>query len=452
MFTNLSDRLGQIFDKLKRRGALSEADVVAALREVRVALLEADVALPVVKDFIEQVKEKAVGQDVLKSVTPGQMVVKVVHDHLVEVLGSENVELNLKSISPVVVMVVGLQGSGKTTSTAKIARLLATKHRKKVLMASTDIYRPAAREQLAVLGKQAGVSTPDIIEDEKPLAIARRAYETGKFENVDVVFLDTAGRLHVDEPLMAELTEIRDDLNPSEILLVADAMTGQDAVNVAKTFQDRVGLTGIVLSRIDGDARGGAALSMRSVTGCPIKFSGTGERIEEIEPFYPERIADRILDMGDVVTLVEKAGETLDREEAEKLAKKVQKGKFDLDDLASQLRQISKMGGLSGLMGMLPGIGKMKNQIKDAGLDDKMVARQLAIISSMTPAERRNPDLLKASRKRRVAAGSGVTVPEVNRLLKQYQQMRLAMKRMGKLGEKGIRRHGIKGLLSPKGN
>ena len=452
MFQNLTDRLNTIFSKLTKRGALSEEDVIAALREVRIALLEADVALPVVKDFIEQVKQKAIGQEVLKSITPGQQVVKIVHDHLIEVLGGgqEETALNLKAQPPVVILMIGLQGSGKTTSTAKIAYFLKEKQRKKCLMASTDIYRPAAREQLEILGAQAGIDTLPILAEEKPVAIAKRAYEKARLEGYDVLFVDTAGRLHIDDALMDELAQLRDLLNPKELLLAADAMTGQDAVTIAKEFKEKIGVTGIVLSRVDGDARGGAALSMRHVTGCPIKFVGIGERIQQLEIFHPDRIASRILDMGDIVSLVEKAAEALDQNEADALAKKMQKGSFDLDDMAKQLAQITKMGGLGGIMGMLPGIGKIKDQIAAAGVDDKMVKRQIAIIQSMTRKERKNYKLLNGSRKRRVAEGSGTNVPEVNRLLKQYQDMMLAMKRLNKMGQKGLMRHGMGGLLSSK--
>ena len=446
MFETLSQRLGDALDRLRRRGALSEADVETALREVRVALLEADVALPVVKDFIAQVKEKAVGGTVLKSVTPGQMVVKIVHDHLVEMLGGESRGLDLDAPAPVPVLMVGLQGSGKTTSTAKIARRLQVRERRKVLMASLDTRRPAAQEQLALLGAQIGVRVLPIVPGEPPLAIARRALQTARLEGYDAVLLDTAGRLHIDDALMAEVAAVRDAVEPVETLLVADAMTGQDAVNVAAAFHRRVGLTGIVLTRVDGDARGGAALSMRAVTGCPIKLIGVGEKLDALEDFHPDRIAGRILGMGDVVGLVEKAAETIEQEEAEKLARKMQKGQFDLDDLAKQLRQLQKMGGLGGVMGMLPGIGKLQKQLAGARVDEKMLTRQQAILSSMTKLERRRPELIKASRKQRIAAGSGTSVPEVNRLLKQHQEMSRMMKQMSKLGQKGLMRHGLPGL------
>jgi signal recognition particle subunit SRP54 len=448
MFESLSNRFNDVFDRLRRRGALTEADVDAAMREIRVALLEADVALPVVKSFVDGVRAKAVGQDVLRSVSPAQMVVKIVHDHLVESLGSDQSgALNLNAVPPVVIMMVGLQGSGKTTTSAKLARLLKDRERRKVLLASLDVNRPAAQEQLAVLAKQVDVSSLPVVMLERPVAIAKRALDTGKREGYDVVILDTAGRLHIDEPLMQEVAAVRDATNPTETLLVADALTGQDAVNLAKSFAERIGITGIVLTRIDGDARGGAALSMRAVTGQPIKFVGTGEKLDAIEAFHPDRIAGRILGMGDVVGLVEKAAETIDREEAEKLAKKLQKGSFDMDDLASQLKQLRKMGGMGGVMGMLPGINKVKKQLEEANIDEKILKRQEAIISSMTQKERRNPKLLDGSRRRRIAAGSGTTVPEINRLLKQYQDMADMMKRMNKLGKKGLSRHGVQALL-----
>ncbi|MEJ1995713.1 MAG: signal recognition particle protein [Limibacillus sp.] len=464
MFESLQERLGGVFDSLKRRGALSEADVSEALREVRVALLEADVALPVVKDFVEQVKAKAVGQEVLRSVQPGQQVVKIVHDELVAMLGgapeegqeggkqppqpgqSPSLGLNLKASPPVPILMVGLQGSGKTTTTAKIAKRLTEREKKKVLMASLDVRRPAAQEQLALLGLQASVATLPIVPMENPVMITRRALQTARREGYDVVLLDTAGRLAIDEELMAEVAAVRDAAQPAETLLVADAMTGQDAVNVASAFNEKVGLTGLVLTRVDGDARGGAALSMRAVTGCPIKLIGTGEQIDKIEVFHPERIAGRILGMGDVVSLVEKAAETIEQDEAEKLAKKMQAGKFDMDDFASQLRQMLKMGGLSGMMGLLPGVGKIKDQLKDAKIDDSMVNKQLAIISSMTKQERKRPELIKASRKQRIAKGSGTTVQEVNKLMKQHMEANRMMKKVKKMGKKGLMRHGLPGM------
>jgi signal recognition particle subunit SRP54 len=461
MFEGLSGRLGDIFDRLRKRGALSEADVSAALREVRVALLEADVALPVVKDFVDKARERAVGAEVLRSVTPGQQVIKIVHDCLIEMLGGTPGEMpdlnaatpiNLIAVPPVPVLMVGLQGSGKTTTTGKLALRLKDRDNKKVLMASLDTRRPAAQEQLKILGEQIGVTTLPIIVGQEPLAIARRAMERGRLEGFDVVLLDTAGRLAIDEELMAEVVAIRDATKPTETLLVADAMTGQDAVNVARTFHERVGVTGIVLTRVDGDSRGGAALSMRAVTGQPIKLIGVGEKMDALELFHPDRIANRILGMGDVVSLVERAAQTIEKEDAEKLAAKIQKGEFDLEDLASQLRQMRKMGGLQGLMGMLPGVGKIKDQMKTAGMDDKMIKRQEAIISSMTPVERRNPKIIHAKRKIRIAAGSGSTVQDVNKLLKQHQQMADMMKRMKKLGKAGMMRGMPKlppGMLPP---
>ena len=437
MFDTLSDRLGGIFDKLTRRGALRESDVEEAMREVRRALLEADVALPVARDFIAAVKERALGAEVLKSVTPGQMVVKIVHDHLVEVLGGEDAPLNTNVTPPAVIMMIGLQGSGKTTTTAKIAKRLTAREKKRVLMASLDVRRPAAQEQLRILGEQVDVDTLPMVAGQDPVAIARRATEAARLGGYDVVMLDTAGRLHVDDALMAEMVEIRDVSTPHETLLVADALTGQDAVNVARSFTDAVGLTGIVLTRIDGDARGGAALSMRAETGQPIKLVGTGEKLDDLEDFHPQRIAGRILDMGDVVSLVERAAETLDAEKAERIAAKMKKGSFDLEDLSEQLNQMKKLGGMAGVMGMLPGIGKMKKQMAGANLDEGMIGRQQAIISSMTPAERRNPKVLNASRKKRVAAGSGTSVQEINKLVKMHRQMADMMKKLGKRGGMG---------------
>ncbi|MFE0754924.1 signal recognition particle protein [Inquilinus sp. NPDC058860] len=461
MFEGLSGRLGDIFDRLRKRGALTEADVGAALREVRVALLEADVALPVVKDFVDKARERAVGAEVLRSVTPGQQVIKIVHDCLIEMLGGTPGEapdlnaatpINLIAVPPVPVLMVGLQGSGKTTTTGKLALRLKDRDNRKVLMASLDTRRPAAQEQLKILGEQIGVTTLPIVPGQEPLAIARRAMERGRLEGFDVVLLDTAGRLAIDEELMAEVVAIRDATKPTETLLVADAMTGQDAVNVARTFHERVGVTGIVLTRVDGDSRGGAALSMRAVTGQPIKLIGVGEKMDALELFHPDRIANRILGMGDVVSLVERAAQTIEKADAEKLAAKIQKGEFDLEDLASQLRQMRKMGGLQGLMGMLPGVGKIKDQMKTAGMDDKMIKRQEAIISSMTPIERRNPKIIHAKRKVRIAAGSGTSVQDVNKLLKQHQQMADMMKRMKKLGKAGMMRGMPKlppGMLPP---
>ena len=448
LFDGLGSRLGDIFDRLKRKGALTEEDVNSALREIRVALLEADVALPVVKSFVDGVRDKAVGQEVLRSVTPGQMVVKIVHDHLVATLGGAgDGALNLNAVPPVALMLVGLQGSGKTTTAAKLARLLKEREKKKVLLASLDVARPAAQEQLATLAGQIGVASLPIVTGERPVAIAKRALDQGRREGFDCVILDTAGRLHVDEPLMQEVASVHQAAQPTETLLVVDSLSGQDAVNVGKAFAERLAITGIVLTRIDGDARGGAALSMRAVTGKPIKLLGTGEKMDALEPFHAERIASRILGMGDVVGLVEKAAENVDRDEAEALARKMEKGSFDLDDLASQLRQLKKMGGMGGILGHLPGIAKVKKQLDEARIDETVIKRQEAILSSMTKAERRNPKLLNASRRQRVAAGSGTSVPEINRLIKQFMDMAQMMKRMGKLGKKGLARHGISALL-----
>lgn len=448
MFESLSNRLSSVFDRLRGRGALSETDVLEAMREVRLALLEADVALPVVKDFITKVRERAVGQEVLRSVTPGQQVVKIVNDVLIEQLGGEGaVPLNLNVAAPVPVLMVGLQGSGKTTTAGKIALMLRTKERRRILLASLDTQRPAAQLQLAQLAERAEVTSLPIIQGQTPVEIAARAMDTGRREGFDVVILDTAGRLSIDEELMDEVRAIRAATNPAETLLVVDAMTGQDAVNTARAFNEAVGVTGIVMTRMDGDARGGAALSMRAITGAPIKLTGSGEKLDALEPFHPERVAGRILGMGDIVSLVEKAAETIDKEEAEKLAAKMAKGKFDLEDYANQLKQIGKMGSLSGIMGMLPGMGKIKEQLAGANLDTTILKRQAAIISSMTVKERRDPDIIKASRKKRIAAGAGASVQEINQLLKQFDQMTTMMKRMNKLGQKGLMRGGLGALM-----
>ena len=436
MFDTLSDRLGSVFDRLRGRGALSEADVRAAMREVRVALLEADVALPVARDFVEQVTEKAVGQEVLRSVTPGQMVVKIVHDALVETLGAETAELELNVSPPAVIMMVGLQGSGKTTTTAKLAKRLSERERKRVLMASLDVARPAAQEQLAVLGRQAEVDTLPIVAGQQPVDIAKRAIQSAKLQAYDVVLLDTAGRLHVDDQLMGEMKAVAAASQPAETLLVVDALTGQDAVNVAKGFAAEVNLTGVILTRLDGDARGGAALSMRAVTGKPIKFAGVGEAIDKLEAFHPQRVAGRILGMGDVVSLVERAAETIKVEDAEKLAAKMAKGKFDLDDLWAQLRQMQRMGGLGALAGMMPGLKGMKGAM-DQAQDSKALVHMEAMLSSMTAKERVKPELINAKRKIRIAKGSGTTVQEINKLLKMHQEMASAMKRLKKMGGLG---------------
>ncbi len=447
MFDTLSDRLNNVFDRLRGRGALGEQDVRDAMREVRIALLEADVALPVARDFIARVTERAVGQEVLKSVTPGQQVIKIVNDELIAMLGGEEEgageasPINLDVKPPAVVMMVGLQGSGKTTSTAKIAKLLKEKQGKKPLMASLDVNRPAAQEQLAILGEQAGVATLPIVQGQQPVDIAKRAMESARLQNVDVLLLDTAGRLHVDEALMAEMKAVAGVSSPAEVLLVVDSLTGQDAVNVAQSFTNEVPLTGVVLTRMDGDARGGAALSMRAVTGKPIKFAGTGEKLDAIERFHPARVADRILGMGDVVSLVEKAAESIKAEEAEELANRMMKGKFDLNDLRKQLQQMQNMGGLGMLAGMMPGMKKAKQAMAGAEMDDKVLVHMDAVISSMTKKERANPALLNAKRKKRVAAGSGRSVQEVNKILKMHQEMGRAMKQIRKMG-------GMKGLAA----
>jgi signal recognition particle subunit SRP54 len=436
MFDSLSEKLGGILDRLTRRGALSEADVDASLREVRRALLEADVALDVARAFADGVKKQAVGVEVMKSVTPGQMVVKIVHDQLVATLGAQGQAIELNAAPPVAFMMVGLQGSGKTTTTAKLARRLADRQKKKVLMASLDVRRPAAMEQLAVLGRETGIDTLPVVEGQQPPQIAKRALEVGRLAGYDVVLLDTAGRTTLDDEMMSEAAEVKRAANPHEVLLVADALTGQDAVNLARAFDERVGLTGIVLTRVDGDGRGGAALSMRAVTGKPIKLIGTGEKLDALEDFDPARIAGRILGMGDIVALVEKAAANIDAERAARTAERMRKGAFDLSDLREQLMQMQAIGGMAGLMGMMPGMAKVKNQIANSGIDDKVLKRQVAIIDSMTPKERRNPDILKASRKKRIAAGSGTRPEAINKLLKMHRGMADMMKAMGS-GKRG---------------
>jgi signal recognition particle subunit SRP54 len=446
MFDRLSEKLSGILDRLTRRGALTKADVDEALREVRRALIEADVALDVARAFVERVRERAVGVEVVKSVTPGQMVVKIVHDELVATLGSDAQSVDLNAPAPVAIMMVGLQGSGKTTTTAKLAKRFTDLAKRKVLMASLDVRRPAAMEQLAVLGKQVAVDTLPVVEGQAPAQIAGRALQAGRLGGYDVVLLDTAGRTTLDEAMMAEAAEVRRAAQPHEVLLVADALTGQDAVNLARAFDERVGLTGIVLTRVDGDGRGGGALSMRAVTGKPIKLIGTGEKMDALESFDPARIAGRILGMGDIVALVEKAAANLDAEKAARAAEKMRKGAFDLTDLRDQLAQMQTLGGMSGMMAMLPGVAKMKNQLASAHLDDKLLKRQMAIIDSMTPKERRAPDILKASRKKRIAAGSGTKVEEINRLLKMHRQMADMMKAMG-----GAKRGPLAGLAQAMG-
>jgi len=448
MFETLSGRLSGVFDKLTRQGALSDEDVSTALREVRVALLEADVSLPVARDFVKRINEKASGQAVTKSVTPGQQVVKIVHDELVRVLAGDAAAPALKIDSPPApVLMVGLQGSGKTTTTAKLARRWKEREGKRVLMASLDTRRPAAMQQLAILGTQVGVDTLPIVPGQDAVAIAKRAKQQAALGGYDVVMLDTAGRLHVDDELMAEVAAVRDATGPNETLLVVDGLTGQDAVNVAEQFDGRVGLSGVILTRMDGDGRGGAALSMRAVTGKPIRFVGVGEKLDALEEFRPEQVAGRILGMGDIVALVEKAQETLEAEAAERMMKRFQKGQFNMNDLKGQLQQMQKMGGMSGVMGMLPGMGKMQKQMDEAGLDDRMLRRQIALIDSMTKRERRNPDILQASRKKRIAAGAGLEVQELNRLLKMHRQMADMMKKVGGMGKKGLLRGGLASML-----
>ena len=449
MFKSLSDRLTGIFEKIKSKGSLKENDVEEALREVRIALLEADVSLSVVKEFLEKAKKKSVGSKLIKSVSPGQLVVKIVNDTLIEILGHKEDPINLKATPPVIILMVGLQGSGKTTTSAKIAKRLKIKDKKKVLMSSLDVQRPAAQEQLATLGKQVEVNTVDIVPKQTPLEIAKRSLDQARKEGYDVLILDTAGRLQIDKELMGEVESVSKLTNPTEILLVSDAMIGQESVNVAKEFNDKLKLTGIVLTRLDGDARGGAALSMKSVTGCPIKLIGVGEKMEALEIFYPDRIANRILGMGDVVSLVEEASETIKKEDAEKLNKKINEGEFTLDDLAKQLKQMKKIGGLKGILSKLPGASKIQDQMDKAKIDDKLILRQQAIISSMTIEEKNNYKILHASRKKRIALGSGTTIQEVNKLLKQYHSMLKMMKKYGKMDKKTLMRQGFGNMLPP---
>ncbi|OPB30316.1 signal recognition particle protein [Bartonella sp. WD12.1] len=451
MFESLQERLGSILSNLTGRGALSDQDVATALREIRRALLEADVALDVVRSFTDRVHEKAVGSAIVKSIKPGQMVVKIVHDELVSMLGDEAVLSDLNAPAPVVIMLIGLQGSGKTTTTAKLAKRLTDKHNKKVLMASLDTRRPAAQEQLRQLGEQAQLASLPIVSGQSAVDITARAVQAAKLGAYDVLLLDTAGRNHLDDALMIELAEIKALSLPHEIMLVADSLTGQDAVHLARSFDERVGLTGIILTRMDSDGRGGAALSMRAVTGKPIKAIGVGEKIDALEEFHPHRIADRILGMGDIVSLVEKTAEAIDHEKAMNFAKKMQAGKFDLNDLAEQLQKMKKLGGMGSIMGMMPGLGKMKEQIAAAGLNDHLLNRQLAIISSMTFAERANPEILKHSRKQRIAKGSGTNAADINKLLKMHRQMADMMKAMGGKGKGGLMGKMLGGLGSKLG-
>ena len=445
MFENLSDRLSGVFDRLTKQGALSEDDVRAALREVRVALLEADVSLPVTRDFVKRVQKKATGASVTKSITPGQQVVKIVHDELIAMLEGEGDPGALKIDNPPApVLMVGLQGSGKTTTTAKLARRLSEREGKRVLMASLDTNRPAAMEQLAILGTQIGVDTLPIVKGQTAVEIAKRAKQQATLGGYDVYLLDTAGRLHIDETLMDEVLAVRNAVTPRETLLVVDGLTGQDAVNVAAEFDGKVGVTGVVLTRMDGDGRGGAALSMRAVTGKPIRFVGLGEKTDALETFDPKRVAGRILGMGDIVALVEKAQEVLEVEQAERMMKRFQKGLFNMNDLKMQLDQMLKMGGMQGVMGMMPGMGKMQKQVEAAGFDDSMLRQQIALINSMTKKERANPALLQASRKKRIAKGAGLEVSDLNKLLKQHRQMADMMKTMGK---KGMLKQAMSGMF-----
>ncbi|SOH94212.1 signal recognition particle subunit FFH/SRP54 (srp54) [Monaibacterium marinum] len=453
MFENLSDRLSGVLEKLTRQGALTEEDVATALREVRVALLEADVSLPVARDFVKSVQEKATGQAVTKSVSPGQQVIKIVHDALIQTLAGDDANAGELKVSspPAPILMVGLQGSGKTTTTAKLAKRLTDRNKKRVLMASLDTRRPAAMEQLAVLGMQIGVDTLPIVAGQTPVQIAKRAKQQATLGGYDVYMLDTAGRLSIDDELMDEVAAVRDEAKPHETLLVVDGLTGQDAVYTAENFNTRVGISGVVLTRMDGDGRGGAALSMRAVTGKPIKFVGLGEKMDAIEEFHPERIAGRILGMGDIVSLVEKAQEQIEAEQAERMMKRFQKGQFNMNDLKQQLEQMQKMGGMQGVMGMMPGMGKLTKQMDEAGLDDKVLKRQIALIDSMTKQERRNPALLQASRKKRIAKGAGMDVSDLNKLIKMHRQMADMMKKMGKMGKKGLMRGGLSALMGKGG-
>ena len=452
MFESLSDRLGGVFDRLTKQGALSEDDVKTALREVRVALLEADVSLSVARDFIKAVQEKASGQAVTKSVTPGQQVVKIVHDELVHVLAGDGGDGKLKIDNPPApILMVGLQGSGKTTTTAKLAKRMKERDGKRVLMASLDVNRPAAMEQLQILGVQIGVDTLPIVKGENPVQIAKRAKTQASLGGYDVYMLDTAGRLSIDEELMQQVEAVRDVANPRETLLVVDGLTGQDAVSTAENFDDRIGVSGVVLTRMDGDGRGGAALSMRAVTGRPIRYVGLGEKMDAIEEFHADRVAGRILGMGDIVSLVEKAQETIEAEQAERMMKRFQKGRFNMNDMKMQLEQMMKMGGMEGMMGMMPGMKKAAKQIEESGMDDSVLKRQIAMIQSMTKKERANPQLLQASRKKRIAKGAGLEVRELNQLIKMHRQMSDMMKKMGKMGKGGMLKQAMKGMFGKGG-
>jgi len=453
MFDNLSQRLTQTMQKLRGKGRLTEDTIRETLREVRIALLEADVALAVVQSFIGQVKERALGQEVISSLQPGQALVKIVHDELVRIMGEENETLDLKASPPVVVLLAGLQGSGKTTTTAKLARLLKEQSKKKVMVVSCDVYRPAAIEQLETLATQVDVLFHPSSATDKPVAIAKQALDAARKQFVDVLLVDTAGRLHIDTDMMDEIRQLHAAVNPHETLFVVDSMTGQDAANTARAFNDTLALTGVILTKTDGDARGGAALSVRQITGKPIKFVGTGEKIDELQPFHPERVASRILGMGDVLSLVEDVQRHVDKDKAEKLARKIQKGKgFDLDDFRSQLQQMQSMGGMSSLVDKMPGMGQLPDQVKNR-VNDGQTVSMIAIINSMTPQERRFPDVIRGSRKKRIASGSGTKIQDINRMLKQFSQMQRMMKKFGKGGMKGMMRKmaSLKGQLPPGG-
>ena len=448
MFDALSSKLQKTFRNLRGLGKISESNVAESLREVRMALLDADVNFKVAKQFIARVKDKALGEEVIASIQPGQQIVKIINDEMIGLLGTERSNLDLPRgyDQPLSLMMCGLHGSGKTTSSGKLARLLATEGRKPLLVGA-DVYRPAAMDQIETLAKQLDLPCFLMRDEQDVLKIADGAMAKAKADGIDVVIFDTAGRLQIDEPLVQELVRLRDRVQPREILLVLDGATGQEAVSVATHFDEALGITGAILTKLDGDARGGAALSFREVTGKPIKYAGIGEKLDDFEPFHPDRMASRILGMGDVVSLVEKAQGTIEEEEAEALAKKIQKGEFDLDDMAKQLSQMRKMGGLSGMMELLPGVAKAKKQMAEAEIDETALLRQEAIISSMTPKERQRPKLIHASRKKRIAKGSGTVIQDVNKLLKQYKTMRKMMKRMSKMGEKGLMRHGMQGLM-----
>ena len=443
MFESLTNKFEEIFSSLKKAPSLDEKQVDEGLRSVRLALLEADVSLDVAKQFIENVKPKALGEEIVRSTSPGQMVIKIVYDELVNLLGSKSEKINLKAVPPVSMMLVGLQGSGKTTSTAKIAKYIERANKKKIMMVSLDVYRPAAQEQLKLLGEQNNILTLPIVEGQQPLDICRRALSAANLNGAEVIIFDTAGRTQIDLQMMSEIKQIEQTINPSETLLVADSLTGQVAANVAKEFKSTVNLTGIVLTRSDGDGRGGAALSMKYVSQVPIKFLGVGEKIDNLEEFYPDRIANRILGMGDIVSLVEKATQDLDEENLKKTEEKLKKGQFSLDDYLSQLRQMKKMGGIEGIMSFLPGVSKIKSQMDQAGVDEKIVSKNEAVILSMTKKERTNPKIIDGSRKKRIANGSGTDIATINKLLKQFKMMSEMMKKMSKGNTKGLADKGI---------